>query len=842
VKTSYVLVFLLFTRYSFCQLNESFSDGDFTNNPVWQGDLSYFKVNSSFSLQSQGPAANGNIQLFTESSMLVSAQWEFFVRMDFEPSASNYCKVYISSDSPDLRSNLNGYYLKIGGESGTTDKIELFRQNGTSSTKLISGIPGNVGKNFNKVRIKVTRDYSGNWSVFSDTSGAYNYSFEGSAIDNSIQSGAYFGVVCIHSSTRKDLFFFDDFIIRSVPLFPTSAEAISEKILRIYFSKPIDKQTAENIENYYLQGYGSPGHAIQHSANSTDIHFSQSIPKGTYQVVLNNILASDGEGLAFNTHHFFFDPPLKYADLLITEIYADPTPSNGLPEEEFIEIYNNTGDTIDLTGYIFSDPSTNGKLAPYLILPYSYIILTSSAGYNSYKGFGNAVTVSPWPSLNNSGDHLKLMDKKGRLIFEVIYTDTWYKNSEKKEGGYSLEMVNFSDYCSSSNWKASEGFNGGTPGVQNSVYSVIKDLSPPLLLSLDILDSLHVSLKWDEELDTSSAILISCQEHFINTSFKNHSEILLNFPPERDENCLIKVENVKDCKGNLSPPIHFNLTFPQNSEAGDIIINEVLFNPRPGGVDFVEIYNRSGKVIDLKNWKLVSVKSSSAPYCILFSETFLFYPFSYLAFTSSKEGLESQYFLHYPERVRQVASFPGYNDDKGIVLLLNNEGTEIDRFDYNEDYHLKILQNKEGISLERISFWAPSNDRNNWHSASEGSGFATPGRENSQHFETSQNDLFRAEPKVFTPDQDGNKDFTLIHYTFDEPGYICNLKVYDLSGREVMRIGENYLAGKEGFWEWDGIDFTGKISPPGLYLMVLEAFHSSGKTISWKGTVIISIR
>src|SRR5690606_22555130 len=46
---------------------------------------------------------------------------------------------------------------------------------------------------------------------------------------------------------------------------------------------------------------------------------------------------------------------------------------------------------------------------------------------------------------------------------------------------------------------------------------------------------------------------------------------------------------------------------------GDILINEVLSNPRAGGVEFVELYNFSEKTVDLQQLYLASVSSNGVP-------------------------------------------------------------------------------------------------------------------------------------------------------------------------------------------------------------------------------------
>jgi hypothetical protein len=99
--------------------------------------------------------------------------------MAFSPSTSNYAKVYLTSDEQDLSSNVNGYFVKIGGESLAIDDVSLYMQNGISTTKIIDGIDGIAAINPD-LKIKVTRDSIGNWELFVDTSN--QYMIQGSAL------------------------------------------------------------------------------------------------------------------------------------------------------------------------------------------------------------------------------------------------------------------------------------------------------------------------------------------------------------------------------------------------------------------------------------------------------------------------------------------------------------------------------------------------------------------------------------------------------------------------------------------------------------------------------------
>ena len=117
---------------------------------------------------------------------------------------------------------------------------------------------------------------------------------------------------------------------------------------------------------------------------------------------------------------------------------------------------------------------------------------------------------------------------------------------------------------------------------------------------------------------------------------------------------------------------------------------------------------------------------------------------------------------------------------------MNEINQTIDQFTYQEDFHFSLLKNREGVSLEKISPSLISDQKESWHSASSEVGYATPGYRNSQFLEiTNQNELITIEPAVFTPNQDGNMDFTTISYHLPQPGYIGNCWIVNIEGIKI---------------------------------------------------------
>ncbi|MBX9850318.1 MAG: lamin tail domain-containing protein [Cytophagaceae bacterium] len=849
MKTSYVVFFLLFTTFSFGQLTENFNDGNFISNPEWLGDTAFYKINASKELQSRGPSSGGIISICTPNNRLVNTEWNFYVRMSFSPSTTNYCKFYLASDQQDLEGSLNGYYIKVGGESGTADGIDLYRQSGLTSTKIIDGIAGHAGKSGNTIRIKVIRDAKGNWQLYSDITGGINFLPEGGTTDTAFSYSSFCGIACIHSSTRKDQFFFDDIIIKEAPLSVINIVSENDSVLVVHFNKEVTLPSAENISNYFISTIGNPAAAllIPGEPEKVKLWLNQKLQSGhSYSLILNNIQDTSGTSITSGSaYDFIYKRSLDYAGILITEIFCDPSPAIGLPMEEYVELYNNTADTIDLNGFSLNDPSQSAILPFIKLNPFSYLILTSSSAQNEFLSYGNVVGLSNFPSLNNSGDDLYFKDNHGKIIFHINYTDDWYQDKNKIEGGWSLEMINPSQYCGeASNWSASADLSGGSPGRQNSIFSAIPDTLGPELISVELTDSLHLNLVFDENMDTSNhTIILGGLINADTVIFTDSKKIQVLFSAPLEENSVYEftLENATDCKGNPITKKPFSIVRPAPANLSDLIINEILFNPRSGGVDFVEIYNRTDKYIDLKNWKLSNRENDTLnDITEIMNTSLIIPPYQYLAFTEDAAILELHYFIPYPHRILSINSLPSFPDEKGTVLLLNSQNEIADRFDYNEDMHYPLLDNKEGVSLERISPYITTNIPDNWHSAASTAGFATPGYENSQNTDRSGNKQINIEPAVFTPDQDGNNDMAFINYMFDRGGNLCNVKIFDVQGRSIRNLIKNELIGQEGFFQWDGTDDNGRKLNTGYYIVVLEIFDSAGKSQSYKLPVVLA--
>ena len=277
------------------------------------------------------------------------------------------------------------------------------------------------------------------------------------------------------------------------------------------FDEPVEQITAENTANYDIQPFLSATNAVRDGVDLARVHLTLTFPLqsgGNYVVFATGVedLSGNASVNAQFTFDYFVADTAEYRDVVINEILADPTPTVGLPEAEFLEVHNRTiNRTFDLSGWTIGDGSTTGTMPSVMLPPGGHAIVTDDSNAGLFTGFGTVVSVPTFPSLNNDTDPLVLRDNNGTLIDSVTYRIAWYADAVKDDGGWTLEQRNPTAPCSDgSNWTASVAVLGGTPGAENSVYDPTPDSAPPALIAVQVNSATELALVFDEALDVSS--------------------------------------------------------------------------------------------------------------------------------------------------------------------------------------------------------------------------------------------------------------------------------------------------------------------------------------------------
>ena len=853
-KIIVALAFFLLSEASRGQFADNFSDGDFTRNPAWVGDQSKFIVNAG-KLKLQSPAIAETAFLATPSQAIHNGSWEFYLQFDFNPSSSNFAKIYLVSDQPNMNSALNGYFIKTGN---TSRDVSLYRQSGTVETKLIDGLDDRLNLSNVKVKIKITRSIAGVWQLFTDVGPTGVFIEEGTFTDNTYTTASYFGVHCTYSATRADKFWFDDFVVVGVPVPDTtpptllSASAVGPYQIDLLFSELLSP-SSQQISNFSMQNLGPPeSTSLLPDQKTVRLSLSVGLTNGvSYTLQISGVkdLAGNVMVPVTTTALYFKAVSSKKKDIIFNEIFPDPAPQIGLPNAEFIEIYNRSQTPFNLAGWKLSDGNSTGTFPTQIVLPGEYWVVTAPSAVALFPNNTWTIGMTNFPTLNNDGETLTLKNSNNQVIDSLHYSLEWYRDVDKQEGGWTLELIDPNNPCGEQdNWTASEDLKGGTPGKKNSVLADKPDRTRPLLRSVFPDLSTAIIVSFDEKLDPMSLALsdfsMTPPLTISKASFKDNTLATISLTVQSlmpREKYTLEIRNILDCNGNEMEASSREFGLPEKADSLDVMINEILFNPRPGGSDFVEVHNRTSKFLNMKNWKLGNNDNEVPTNLVnLFSEDFLFPPHGFVVLTSDPTLLKLQYSQGVEMNFHKTL-LPGLPDDKGSIILLNEEGQKIDELSYAKDWHSEFIKNEEGVSLERISTEAATNDRNNWTSASARSGFATPGFSNSQFRTEEQPDEGDViiDPEIFFPGT-ASADFVRIQYHFERGDWVGNVKIYDQQAHLLKTISNNETLGTAGFFRWDGDRDDGSKARMGYYFVWFEIFNSFGSVMTFRKRVLVA--
>ncbi|MBS1550640.1 MAG: lamin tail domain-containing protein [Bacteroidetes bacterium] len=162
--------------------------------------------------------------------------------------------------------------------------------------------------------------------------------------------------------------------------------------------------------------------------------------------------------------------------IVINEIMYDPLTN----QSEWIEIYNSSGQSVNLKNWKYKETSTTVTLSStdLMMNPGDYFILAHDTSI--YNNFGYLRTLqsnqhikfTSSMSLTNTGETITITDSLNNTIDAVSYDPDWNNPNLSDTKGISLERINPGLASNDrSNWSSCAKPEGGTPGFVNSIYT-----------------------------------------------------------------------------------------------------------------------------------------------------------------------------------------------------------------------------------------------------------------------------------------------------------------------------------------------------------------------------------
>lgn len=862
-----VILLISFLPYlSFGQIFSDFEDGTtsgWTESTAgrWAADASgsiggVFSLHHIFDNPASGSDCTG-MPLTNFHPSEGTTRWTFRIKHGYDPSASNSWALFLMSDhNPASFSNgsdVNGFAIGVN-LSGYDDTLRLWKvRNGSASA--VATCPVNWQSDIGTTKgtlISVERTETGSWKILLYDE-ANNPAVTAAGTDMELFNSAWMVLNYRYTSTRDRLLWFDDLRIEGIfyedriPPEINSCIITSPSSIALMF----DEDPSDEIMNpsVFLPDDSENGvRAVKRTAPAKiEIEFHEAFRNKEVNTLVIKKLCDRFGNCRTDVRVEFTPVRPEPGDVIISEIMADPVPPVSLPEREYLELTNRSPFSFNLRKWFLCTEGQKAVLPEAFVEPGKALILCSLNDTASFSEYGHAVGVKSFPALTDGGKIIWISDSSGNFIHGVEYSSEWYGSSLRENGGWSIEMIDTGfPFFTYGNWEASSSKKGGTPGTVNSAQRSNPDMSFRGIINAFPETDKSILLTMSETTTSlpgnKAGILV---DEIPAASLELTDPLYRKFritPATRLEAgrvCTIFLSgNIHDFAGNEIERRSYRFGLPGIAGRSEMVFNEILFNPVSDEPDFIELYNNSEKIIDASSLCLASINTETGDTSearLLSAEQRCILPGSYYAVTTDRERIIERYPSAIPDNIFEIPSLPSMPDDRGHLLLLNRQMEFIDEVIYTDDMHYSLLSGREGISLEKIRPGLSSSESINWHSASESSGWGTPGAVNSVFSPLSENaDRISFSSGRISPDNDGFEDVLVMDVDAAGAGNVVTVSIFDEKGSFVRRIAENYLAGEKATLIWDATADDGSVVNRGIYIVFIELFDSSGRKHSWK--------
>ena len=863
MKKMILLSLLAFSQCIEAQFSYDFEDAGamdwvFSQPGSWAVD-DVNPLDGSYSLHHvlDNSVASSDAAMFSIAGLCPSCgtvTWEFAIRHGADPSSSNRWLYLLMSDAgPDeitSGSAISGYAVGVN-LTGYDDTLRLWGISGGKAEVVVStdiNWQSDVGVE-SSAYLKVTRTTEGLWTLNiawgirqgADTWGSGAWYGEG----DDIHTARYAGILYVYTATRDMLLWIDDVSVDGVFIPDITAPAIESVVtlgpdlLQVTLDEEPDGSFMES-GNISLQDGPAITGITRVSATVFSLCLAEKLTNREPRLLTAGRIC-DGSGNCLADVSFAFTPSYAVTgDIVISEIMADPSPPVDLPEREYLEITNRTGDSLYCGDGLLIAGNDTCILPPEWIRAGESIILCSSSAESEMRLFGRTMALPGFPSINDGGEILALRSNSGSLLHAVSYTPDFLGDGPRSGGGWSAELADINNpFNEPEAWYPCLDPSGGTPGRSNSVHVMTVDSRCPRALAVWPRSDDTVCVLFDETviINECTSWLADGEETYPAVPFDPSDRLMLvpfHGKLKQGQVATLQVPaSVTDFAGNQVCQAVLRTGLPAEPMYGDILFNELLFDPFPGCEDYIEFYNNSAKTIDLSALKLASSTNSAAIAFTGIPRQLL--PGEYVAITTSRDAVLGMYPCAVNDAVYQSGRLPSMPDDDGTLVLYDRALSIIDRVEYSCKMHLLFLSGVEGVALEKASPELQSDVSGNWHSASETSGWGTPGAPNSVTVPISENGqgLTLSSTRV-SPDGDGFEDILSVSIYPGGSDNVISVTIYNDRGYVIRRLATRVAAGSGASFIWDGTSDDGGRLPSGLYIIMAESINPTGQSRRWK--------
>lgn len=535
---------------------------------------------------------------------------------------------------------------------------------------------------------------------------------------------------------------------------------------------------------------------------------------------------------------------LLFSKAILTEVMFNTAADEN--NDEFIEIFNNSDSTVDLTGWSIKDSTENDLLIKYhgftdmLLKPYSYCVIMDSSYYLNSIEYEDLIPDSVLRVMVNDGaigqyglsnsysETVKLFDPDSVLTDSCRYI---YTQAE----GYTYERSSYTE----ATWEKSLVVRG-TPGFRNSVMPLDTDLELYSIAKPAVIDpagnnTFTVKVR-NKGLSTISDFRINLKINGTFYNFADHTgsiasndsafvDFTVFFDNSGTQELLFDAEAESDSELNNNS-LTLSVFVPYIDKP--IVLNEFMKNPAAGQCEYIEIYNISGEPVNIGDFGLSDEIKTSA----------VFFPDSLIQPESFIVMAKDTTIFTFPDVMRQnvfiASNLPALNNAYDKIFILTKDKQAVDSIYYDD------MDDDAGRSIEKINTEFDSDNMNNWHYCVYD---GTPTRENSVYQEPEDiggSAHFKISPKTATPNGDGENDNLLIAYQFDSSYIYLTMKVYNIKGQLISKPLNGEYSSSKGNIVWNCKNDNDMTVDTGAYICLLKAKDDNGKVVELKEAFYIA--